>query len=560
MARTQIEHLSVKLPGGFDPLKHAEKLQKLIADKNGPGWEIDYIDPTSNTASVSRQAAIAEVTDTKDDVKNIRLARTTKPTDGEKVASKLEAQYEGFYLTVFEPYLGWATLQKLNDDTVRARGAIAVAIGVKPWEIQIKQSVSGGYQFSLPKSYVPSKHETKLQEVAESVIGQDGWYVKADAQKLRAEIIPADPPTFPAAIPFPLNRLKKADPMRSPFGVVLGKSGDKKAVEASIDWVAQAFALVAGTPGSGKSVTLNALIADALASGCEIAIADEPSKAIDFLWMKDFVRPGGWGCSSSAAAVAMLAMVYKEGQKRSRYLEEQGVVNWLDLPEKKRFKPILVVVDELSALLVADKPPTGIPKDHPLYLEAAENALLAATISSYITKIISQQRFVGVRMILSTQVTNNNTGVGPTLKAKIGHKILQGPNPSKAARNQAFNDETAVPQVPGNVRADAKVSKGVGVAELEGSTPFVYKSYYASTKDYRAELERLGVPTTTRPEPTSFEIAMHAPTLLDSDGEPAPRMPAETGGYGRNSKPPRREDGLSGAAAAAHDLKSQGGY
>ncbi len=123
-------------------------------------------------------------------------------------------------------------------------------------------------------------------------------------------------------------------------------------------------------------------------------------------------------------------------------------------------------------------------------------------------------------------MANNNTGIGPSLKAKIGHKILQGPNPSKSARTQAFNDESAVPVVPVNVKSEARVAKGVGVAELEGTEPAVYKTYFATTTDCLAALTKLGVPTTDRPAPTVSEIARHTPSLEDEQETTAERRSA----------------------------------
>jgi len=116
-------------------------------------------------------------------------------------------------------------------------------------------------------------------------------------------------------------------------------------------------------------------------------------------------------------------------------------------------------------------------------------------------------------MLLTSQVTNNSTGIGLSLKSKIGRKILQGANPSRTARTQAFSDESAVPLVPANVRADPDAAKGTGVAELEGSEPVVYKVLYATTGDYAAALTRLGVPTTVAPAPTAEQIARYSPVL-----------------------------------------------
>jgi hypothetical protein len=176
----------------------------------------------------------------------------------------------------------------------------------------------------------------------------------------------------------------------------------------------------------------------------------------------------------------------------------------------------------------------------------------------FINKIIAEMRFVGIRLILSNQVANNSTGIGPSVKAKIGHKILVGPNPSKQARTQAFNDETTVPQVPDNIRSDAAAAKGTGAAELDGSSPFVFKGFYASSDDYRAALLALGVPTTIQPEPTARQIAQHTDSLRIDTDDATDRARGRAGRSGRpdpidpDAEPVYDDSGrpLRGAAAA----------
>lgn len=558
MASTSsIERISVKLPAGFDPARHHTALVKLIAQKHGDGFEIQHIDPAERVAVATRQVAITEVTaaaKTKDSFE-VRLARGTKPADGDKVAAKLEDQNPGYYLTGFEPFLGKATLTKMTDAQARCRGAVAVALSVKPWDVQVTPRPDGGFHIKLPKTYVPSKHDDKLGEVATVVVGQDGWYVDVNTQKLTAEMIPSDPPTFPEVLPTPMRKLG-ADPDRTPIGLKLPRPGADLGEPLLIDWTASAHAMIAGTPGSGKSVTLNAIVADALASGSELVIVDDPAKAVDFLWCKDFVRDGGWGCDSDRGAVAALALVYEEGQRRAKVLAESGYVNWLDMPKAQRFTPILVIVDEVSALLVTDRVPSGVPKSHPLVQEIIEANLMKVTLGSYMSKIIAELRFVGIRMVISTQVTNATTGVPPSLKAKIGHKVLQGANPSKSARVQAFSDETAVPSVPENVKAGGKRARGSGSADLEGQAPCVYKSFFASTQDYRAHLEAKGARITSRPSPTAAEIARLTPSLDDTVGDDdRPPSRLDSGGFGAPDGRDAPEPRLRGAAAAAHQLR-----
>lgn len=541
-----VERITLRLPPGFSPEIHEAALVKLIADQYGTGFVIDSIDLQSGTAKASRQAAITEVTENRATSSfDVRLARGTKPSDGDGAAAKLEDQYPGHYMTRFEPFLGRATLTRLSDDEARCRGAVSTALGVKPWDIEVKRRRDGGYDLMLPRSYQPSRHLTKLEEVATLVVGQEGWYVKADAQKLVASIIPSEPPTFPEGIAFPLKRLGKGDIDRVPFGMILPEPGETSGPEMTIDWTASAWALVAGTPGSGKTVSLSAIIADALSNGSDLVVVDDVSKAVDFEWCKPFCRSGGWGCDSLPAAVAALELVREEGAKRAQVLKRMGINNWLDMPSGERFTPILVIVDEVSALVVADPVPKGVPKDHPIYLEIAERNLARAMLQRAMRKIIAELRFVGVRMILSTQATNANTGVDPAMRTLIGHKILQGVNPSKAARTQIFADESAVPTVPENVKSGGPRARGVGVATLEGQAPEIYKSYFATTGDYGRALLALGVPTRTNPSPTSAQIDKFLPSLDDTGSE------RDSGGRGGGRGPELAPSGRPAAQVAA---------
>ncbi|WIB65625.1 FtsK/SpoIIIE domain-containing protein [Curtobacterium sp. MCBD17_040] len=559
--RPRRELITVNLPQGFDPARHEEALTRLISETHGAGWEIENLNLALSTATASRMVEISEVIDHGDDADEIqiKLSRNTKPGDGEKTAVKLESQHDGYYLTEFEPYLGYATLQKMAPNTVRARGAAAVALGVKPWEVQIKPRRDGGFTLGLPKTYVPSKHDDKLQEVAESVIGKLGWYVKTNAHALTADIVPSDPPTFPKAIKYPLSQIQRLNNTeRLLLATSLGKTGDEPGDPLYLDFEASPHTQLNGTTGSGKTVTINSIIAGALAAGYELCLIDVEHKSVDFVWARDFVRPGFWGCDSLAASATVATLVYEEGQRRAQVLKRHNVTKIQELPAAIRPKPILVVMDELSGLFQPDDIPKGVPKDHPFVVSAMQANATRAILMGATLKLAAEMRFVGIRLLLSTQVANATTGIPPKLRSLLSNKLLQGVNPTKATRQQVFNDPTMVPEVPSNIRADASVSKGVGVLEMEGADPVVYKSFYASTQEYRAALEQLRVPTTNTPAPSAADIARIAMPEEGGDaGEPASRMRPEYGGFGRDEKQQRRSDGLSGAAAAAHDLRVQ---
>ncbi len=536
---SSIERIRINLPDGFDPARHQRALEALIAKKHGDGFEVESIDPKTRTAIASRQVTITEVTQAEQsDSFEVRLARGTKPTDGDRVEAKLMDSYPGYFMTRFEPFLGKATLTRLTDDEARCRGAAAVALGVKPWDVQVRSRVDGGYDLDLPKSYAPSKSE-KLDEVATVVVGRPGWYTRIDAQKLTASLIPADPPTFPAIIPFPVNRLGKGDVMSTPFGFRLAAPGEADGQPITIDWRASGSLLVSGLANGGKSVTITAILADRVSNGAALAIVDTADKAVDFKPFKDLCAVESvngkviptWGCDSLGASVAVLAMLCEEGQARAKVLARLGVNNWLDLPDGQKFRPIFIVADEYEALVSRVPEPKALPKDHPIRVEAIRENMAHDLIAHYMNRIVKEFRFVGLNPLISTQVSNASTGLPPSLKGKMGHFVLCGSAPSDPARRQAFPDERSVPRVPEHVASAGPVARGTGSAKIEGGGAYVFKSYFAQINDYQAALHGLGVQRFTERQvtPTQSQIDTYLPTLDEDDGDSSPSGRARGG-------------------------------
>src|SRR5699024_2803298 len=189
------------------------------------------------------------------------LRTGAKPSDGDREATRLENQHPGYTMTRFEPHLSHAVLEQLDEDVVRARGAVANALSVKPWLVQAAARPDGGFSLELPKTYMPSKHDEKLTEVAESVVGAPGWYVDIDPKALRAQIIPAEPPTLEAMIPHPSDRGIPAltSPAHTawakiPRGRARGQPGTDTGPEYRLDLTTASHTLLQGLPMSGKSV------------------------------------------------------------------------------------------------------------------------------------------------------------------------------------------------------------------------------------------------------------------------------------------------------------------
>jgi len=553
-----IARLTVSPGDGFDPdvQKHVDLVMRKIEPEHGDGWSIQSYDPNSGKLTLARQGAVTQVSRADGgDEYTVTLERGTKPSDGDQVAARLESdpRHDGYVMTRFEPYLAEATLARLSTDARRCRGAVANAVRAKPWDVQVQERPDGGFDVELPPTYQPSKHNNALEEVATTIVGRPGWYLTTDPRAHRVSIIPGELPTFPATVTYPFDQLRSLTTDFTPFGVGLGKPGAAAATLAGIDWKASQFALIGGLPGGGKSVLINDIIEGWLAAGGELAIVTIPDKKSDFAWAKPFVRRNGWGCESELAALATLEMIYEEGKRRSKINESLHAEGWRSIPTDQRYTPILVVVDEVSGLLVTDKLPAGVPKDSPIVQRKIMSNLVKVSTEDCLRRIIAEQRAAGMHVLAASQVTNNNTGVGPSLKALIGNLMLQGARQTKTQRSQAFAAEDRVPTVPAHIADDADAARGVGTAELAGREPIVYKGFFAPTANLADALRTVREPTDVDPEPSAADIARFDPTGetgLDEERPPTRSRSRSTEGFG-SSTPTHSE--LSGAARAAHD-------
>ncbi|WP_375000095.1 hypothetical protein [Aeromicrobium sp. CTD01-1L150] len=521
---TGIERIQVNLPTGFDPNRHHANLLAKVIKSKGEGWEIDSIDLEGQVATLSRHVAVTEVTKAeRPDVLDVGLSRGTKPSDGDKQAAKLADQNPGYEMTSFEPFLGRATLTRLSEAEIRCRGAAAVALGVKPWEVQVRSRADGGFDLELPRSYMPSKHDDKLTEVATGVVGRHGWYVDINVAELTAHIIPAEPPTFPAAIDTPADRIEAAGPDIFPVGRALAAAGGDVGREICVNWADSSFLLVGGVPKGGKSVVLTAAMRHTLNNRGELVLIDEEDKASDYEVFKPYVRPGGWGVADPQTRVAAIGLVNDEIRRRAKTLRDLGLNNWLEMPAGDRFNPILVVVDELSLIVPKDPPLKSLPKDHPLRLEVDEANIAKDLLLKGINDVVSKARFVNVRLALASQMLNEKTGAGPTLRGKFGNFMLMGASQPESSRSQVFANPKEVPYVPAHVAADADASRGVGTASLWGEGPVVFKAYYTPLREMADVVEDMLLPTTTQPEPTAAQIDRFMPSLDEDDDRPRPR-------------------------------------
>lgn len=543
-AQQQLQQAEVPVPDHFDPAIHSLAILDQLSEKYGPGWRLGdlSIDPETGERYVvaTRRLSLNRITKTGGRTKTVNLDIEVKATDVDKWAAIWADQNPGYLLSSWEPHLGLAKLTKFTPGERQCRGAVADAMGVKPWQVQVQARKDGGFDVDLPK-YIPSLHDAKLNEVATSTVGKPGWYVTVDTTRNRASIIPAELPTFPSAYGYPFGKVS-GDPFILPVGMGLGGNGQPNRV-LTMNLNDCAGMLAQGLAGSGKSVWINSVVYSALARGWQLVILDVRQKMADFLWCKDYVRDSGWGCDSKTEAVAALRLVYEEGVRRGELLTKHGVQKWQDLPASVReANPrILVVMDEAQGLFTPPPIPKALPKEHELRLEAEQEGMETDLLKVYTTKLPAEMRAAGLRLLLVSQQTQLNTGIPPAMKLNLPNKVLLGPNATKQARGHALANPDAAPEVPDWIKANEKAAKGTGVAEIEGQAPTVFKGFYASTDEYREQLRRLGVKTTRQPNPTAQQIARLVPQLNAELDDDEPAKPARGRGTGNGGGGPSEE-------------------
>jgi len=512
---------SKPLPASFDPesSSHVKKVLAGVTQNYGEGFEMISFDRTTRIATFCRYSQVAVVSGEEGGILSLTVPGDAKESDGERYAAIWSETYPGYELTSFQPHLNRATIKRMDESSRRVREAVAEALNVKPWKVQIASRPDGGFTLGLPSRFSASRDTAKLEEIASTVAGRPGWWVHIDPVSLTADIIPGEPPTFPAAMPTPLRAcapvfdLKAPGSLMIPTGIAMSAPGEKTWDPFVLNMKAGAHCQVGGISGGGKSVLINAIIHAWLTRGAELVVVDTPAKAADFQWCKPFVRPGGWGCDGDAEAATALELVREEGRRRGQKIAQLGVENWMQAWDKGvHFTPILVVIDELTALFTLEEVPKAGRDAPPKLLQMKEEAeqtnFYKALIKKAIKRTLAELRFAGVFVIVSTQVASAATGIDPAMRTNLHHKLMMGSRPTEQQKKLVFADISRLPEIPDSILSDADAVRGVGTADPEGGVPTIFKAYFRTTEEYAEHLASIGrEPTQGSLVPTPAQIA-----------------------------------------------------
>lgn len=343
--------------------------------------------------------------------------------------------------------------------------------------------------------------------VARNVVGHAGWRVTVNAKTGEVVLIHGVRPELPRLVPGSAVLPKMID-TKDWSNFVVGLNS--KSEEVSINLEAGPHSLVVGGTGAGKSVALRAIILNALARGFEIIIIDPTKQAAGLRGIEPWTK--GIFIKDLEEAAAALNAVYKEVRRRVDMISEVRGENWRDLPDGS-VRPILVIVDEFSALVTPDKKPMGIQNDHPVMVEWMADASARAQIQSKVGRIAKEARSAGVHLVLSTQ-RPDASDIGGNVRDNLGtilQMIAPARPPSPDALRMVFPaDYVSKATEEIDLLNDGR-SRGFALSYIEGGGLQAVRIGFVDKDDMEEYAERLGIPfgdplEIAESEPRGFEV------------------------------------------------------
>lgn len=536
----------------------SEEVRRSLAHKLAPQFLPDYVfssfDVDTRQAVFTLQRSASVLSSLSSGHCEVQVSSQTPLTNPRKLEAQfrrvLEADEDTYprpdetrwYLSGVDAHTNRLAFDALTDRENHIRTSVASdVLRCPPWEVVVHENPDATIDLLLPTTYAPSKHDTLLADTIESKIGAFGWYHRVDVShtvpgttKFAARIIPADPPRFDPLypLPAPVVRPSSIDAMMTiPVGVRLGAPGAGNTA-LSIDFNLAPHLMGSGQTRGGKSVGANCLMTQVLERGWELAVTTIANSASGFDWVKPFCRPDGYGCASKLEALTVLERVLEDVEARGAMLRDHGVSKWQELPGPVRAEnPLtLVLVDEAPGLLTprmskatAKLLPEGTKQD-----DAMEEIAICALMASALSKLIAEAAKTGICVAVFGQAMNSASGgITPAMRQNLPHRLLFGTNPEASVLAYAFRAPKSVPPVPAHmVGADGDAVpaalRGVGLAELDGQRPCVFKGlfYGDTTHPLVDRLTAAGVPRHGDTTPSQSTQNTYRPAMERSGATP----------------------------------------
>lgn len=287
------------------------------------------------------------------------------------------------------------------------------------------------------------------------------------ANSVRLLVCAEDPMPFPAPADFDYVH----DPGHSrllPFAT--GVEGQP----VSIDLETSAHLLVVGGTGSGKSASLQMLLYSMLHHGWDVHVADPMKGAADFAFASPWLSSI---TTTTEETSAMMDAVMAEVDRRKSLNSKYGVGSYTELPEQVRPNHTVIVIDEFTSLILADKPKKPASQTQEAlaeYAEALERASLVENIGAKVGRVSREARSAGVMLVLATQQLTaddlKNIPGGKSIRTNMARMILG--KTTFGERQSALRSPESAPDL------GDEVPKGRGLLETSGEAIRIVQSWY----------------------------------------------------------------------------------
>ena len=389
------------------------------------------------------------------------------------------------------------------------RATVAHVLGVAPHAVEVvptwaADDAHGGHLDRVTvrgaRSLVrdPEKRARAWLEVVGALPdGHDGWEVRDEGETVTLAWAP--PEALPRIVP--LNALDAGTRWSR---VMLGR--DPHGEPRGVDLAAGPHALIVGPTGSGKTIALSAHITSALSAGHDVVVGEAVKGGADFAALRPYLR----GMATTVEEVSDLVLAaYAEGERRRGLLLERGAVKWSDLPASDHVRPLTVVLDEYSSLVLSPPVDKVLPEAIREGIEA-ENAA-RALIRTYVGKIARELRFVGVHLVIAMQradvasLGGGSSAGGGELRSNLSSGVMliaPGRVPGGETLRMIFPQPEAAEQVAGLVaRLDDGRSPGLAIVGGEGGSVHALRVAYADARELPGVLDARGVTRDPSPLP-----------------------------------------------------------